>query len=164
MSDTVHYVPTHVQVLEVVRSNYDTLTLKLHDSLDHFEKYAEKPKETTFFTHLVSGGRGYIQCQSTRVVVSEGCGYIQCQSGQWGAWLYTVPEWSVGGVAIYNARMVSGRCGYIQCQDGTNIHHHCRLLNYSFCNDSQLGVWLTVPEWSVEVWLYAVPECQNYTS
>ena len=55
-TNTVHYLPTDVQVLEVVRSNYDTLTLKLHDSLDHFEKYAEKPKETTFFTHLVSGG------------------------------------------------------------------------------------------------------------
>ena len=89
MSNTVHYLPTHVQVLEVVRSNYDTLTLKLHDSLDHFEKYAEKPKETTFFTHLVSGG----------------CSYIQCQDGQCGVWLYTVPEWSVGGVAIYSARM-----------------------------------------------------------
>ena len=51
----------------MVRSNYDTLTLKLHDSLDHFEKYAEKPKETTFFTHLVSGGCGYIEYQNARI-------------------------------------------------------------------------------------------------
>ena len=44
----------HVQVLEVVRSNYDSLTLKLQDNLDHFDKYAEKLKESTFFTQLVS--------------------------------------------------------------------------------------------------------------
>ena len=100
-TDTVHYLPTHVQVLEVVCSNYDTLTLKLHDSLDHSEKYTEKPMETTFFTHLVSGVCGYIQCQDGQ----WGCGCIQCQNGQWGVWLYTVPEWSVGGVAIYSARM-----------------------------------------------------------
>ena len=85
-TDTVHYLPTHVQVLEVVRSNYDTLTLKLHDSLDHFEKYAEKPKETTFFTHLVSEG---VAIYSARMV-----------------------SW---GVAIYSARVVSGGRGYIQC-------------------------------------------------
>ena len=82
----------------MVRSNYDTLTLKLHDSLDHFEKYAEKPKETTFFTHLVSGG----------VAIYSGvCGYIQWVCGyiQWGVAIYS------GGVAIY-----SRGCGYIQYQ------------------------------------------------
>ena len=42
------------QVLEVVRANYDTLTLKLQDNLDYFEKYTEKAKETAFFTQLVS--------------------------------------------------------------------------------------------------------------
>lgn len=41
------------QVLEVVRNNYDTLTLKLQDNLDHYEKYSERPKESTFFTQLV---------------------------------------------------------------------------------------------------------------
>lgn len=41
------------QVLGVIRSNYDTLTLKLQDSLDHYEKYSEKPKEAAFFTQLV---------------------------------------------------------------------------------------------------------------
>ncbi|KAJ8025947.1 Armadillo-like helical domain-containing protein 3 [Holothuria leucospilota] len=41
------------QVLEVVRQNYDTLTLKLQDSLDQYERYAEKPRESAFFTELV---------------------------------------------------------------------------------------------------------------
>ena len=43
-----------LQVLEVVRSNYDTLTLKLQESLDQYPRYEEKPKETAFFTQLVS--------------------------------------------------------------------------------------------------------------
>jgi len=42
-------------VLEIVRSNYDSLTLKMQDSLDQFERYSEKPKETTFFSQLVCG-------------------------------------------------------------------------------------------------------------
>ncbi|KAF6739042.1 UPF0668 protein C10orf76-like [Oryzias melastigma] len=41
------------QVLEVVRSNYDTLTLKLQDGLDQFERYSEQPKEAGFFKELV---------------------------------------------------------------------------------------------------------------
>ncbi|XP_015770707.1 PREDICTED: UPF0668 protein C10orf76 homolog, partial [Acropora digitifera] len=41
------------QVLTVIRSNYDTLTLKLQENLDHYEKYSEKPKEASFFTQLV---------------------------------------------------------------------------------------------------------------
>lgn len=44
---------TEDQVLEVVKSNYDTLTLKLHDSLDQFDRYSEKP-ETNFFLNMVS--------------------------------------------------------------------------------------------------------------
>jgi len=40
--------------MEIVRSNYDSLTLKMQDSLDQFERYSEKPKETTFFSQLVS--------------------------------------------------------------------------------------------------------------
>lgn len=43
-----------LQVLSVIRSNYDTLTLKLQENLDHYEKYSEKPKEAAFFTQLVS--------------------------------------------------------------------------------------------------------------
>lgn len=42
-----------LQVLDVVRSNYDTLTLKLHDNLDQYEKYSEKPKESPFFTLMI---------------------------------------------------------------------------------------------------------------
>ena len=42
-----------LQVLDVVRSNYDSLTLKLIDGLDHYDRYTEKPKETLFFTQLV---------------------------------------------------------------------------------------------------------------
>ena len=42
-----------LKVLEVVRNNYDTLTLKLQDNLDHYEKYSERPKESAFFTQLV---------------------------------------------------------------------------------------------------------------
>ena len=41
-------------MLEVVRGNYDSLTLKMQDSLDQFERYSEKPKEMTFFLQLVS--------------------------------------------------------------------------------------------------------------
>ncbi|KAG8195469.1 hypothetical protein JTE90_002641 [Oedothorax gibbosus] len=44
---------TEDQVLDVVRSNYDTLTLKLYDNLDQYEKYTEKPIEAAFFTPLV---------------------------------------------------------------------------------------------------------------
>lgn len=44
--------PTEEQVLEVVRKNYD-LTLKLQDSLDHYERYSERPKHTAFFTSIV---------------------------------------------------------------------------------------------------------------
>lgn len=46
------------QVLEVVRSNYDTLTLKLQDGLDQFERYSEQPKEAAFFKELVRMGGG----------------------------------------------------------------------------------------------------------
>ena len=41
------------KVLSVVRSNYDTLTLKLIESLESYQKYSEAPKETAFFTQLV---------------------------------------------------------------------------------------------------------------
>ena len=53
----VHFV---LQVLEVIRSNYDTLTLKLQENLDHYEKYSEKPKEAAFFTQLVNTIQRYV--------------------------------------------------------------------------------------------------------
>ncbi|GFT30543.1 hypothetical protein TNCV_2378061 [Trichonephila clavipes] len=44
------------RVLDVVKSNYDTLTLKLYDNLDQYEKYTEKLIETAFFTPLTLKG------------------------------------------------------------------------------------------------------------
>lgn len=44
--------PTEEQILDVVRKNYD-LTLKLQDSLDHYERYAEAPRHTAFFKNMV---------------------------------------------------------------------------------------------------------------
>lgn len=45
--------PSEDQILDVVRKNYDSLTLKLQDALDQYERYSEKPKHTSFFTSLV---------------------------------------------------------------------------------------------------------------
>lgn len=45
--------PSEDQILDVVRKNYDSLTLKLQDSLDQYERYAEKPKHSSFFTTMV---------------------------------------------------------------------------------------------------------------
>lgn len=39
----------------MVRKNYDSLTLKLQDSLDQFERYAEKPRHVEFFAGVVEG-------------------------------------------------------------------------------------------------------------
>ena len=47
--------PTEDQILEVVKSNYDSLTLKLQDGLDFYERYAESPKHSNFFIDLVRG-------------------------------------------------------------------------------------------------------------
>lgn len=57
---------TEEQVLEVVRGNYDTLTLKLQDSLDQYERYTEKPKETAFFTQLVRQIIGDVRTDVTK--------------------------------------------------------------------------------------------------
>ena len=49
-------VRTHMlflQVMEIIRDNYGSLTLRLHDNLDYYEKYSEKPHEKAFFTQLV---------------------------------------------------------------------------------------------------------------
>lgn len=37
-----------------MRANYDTLTLKLQDGLDQYERYSEQHKEAAFFKELVS--------------------------------------------------------------------------------------------------------------
>ncbi|ETN66669.1 hypothetical protein AND_001544 [Anopheles darlingi] len=39
--------PTEQQILEQIQKNYD-LTLKLQDSLDHYERYSERPKHVFF--------------------------------------------------------------------------------------------------------------------
>ena len=42
-------------MLDVVKENYDSLTLRLQDSLETYERYSEKPKvESMFFGDLVS--------------------------------------------------------------------------------------------------------------
>lgn len=46
----VQLQPDHV--LTIVRDNYDTLTLKLQDHLDSYEKFNENPSELPFFTHI----------------------------------------------------------------------------------------------------------------
>lgn len=43
---------TEQQVLEIVRSNYESLTLKLEDDLDQFERYSEHPGEISFFSNM----------------------------------------------------------------------------------------------------------------
>lgn len=45
--------PTEEQILDIVKKNYDSLTLKLQDFLDHYERYTEKPHYTPFFTNMV---------------------------------------------------------------------------------------------------------------
>ncbi|CAH1173816.1 unnamed protein product [Phaedon cochleariae] len=45
--------PSEEQILEIVKKNYDSLTLKLQDSLDHYERYSEKPQYVTFFSNMV---------------------------------------------------------------------------------------------------------------
>jgi hypothetical protein len=52
LADNSLSTPSEEQILEVVRKNYD-LTLKLQDSLDQYERYAEKPKHIGFFTQIV---------------------------------------------------------------------------------------------------------------
>lgn len=41
------------EVLEVIRGNYETLTLKLMEGLDSYTKYAEHPTESPFFAQLI---------------------------------------------------------------------------------------------------------------
>nr|CAG4641506.1 EOG090X027A [Eurycercus lamellatus] len=45
--------PTQDQILEVVRSHYDSLTLKLHESLDAYERYAERPPVAAFLSSIL---------------------------------------------------------------------------------------------------------------
>uniref|UniRef100_A0AC11CYM3 Armadillo like helical domain containing 3 n=1 Tax=Ovis aries TaxID=9940 RepID=A0AC11CYM3_SHEEP len=103
------------QVLEVVRANYDTLTLKLQDGLDQYERYSEQHKEAAFFkelqsrkdqvvrdedTHQGTGARlGRVRSlrqQCPPLLCSHGDSPVQLQLGlkfdvhsQWQLWLIT---------------------------------------------------------------------------
>ncbi|CAF1515638.1 unnamed protein product, partial [Rotaria sordida] len=43
---------TENQVLDIIRNNYDTLALKLHDDLDQYDNYSEKTSEASFFANI----------------------------------------------------------------------------------------------------------------
>jgi len=43
---------TENQVLDIIRNNYDTLALKLHDDLDQYDSYSEKASEASFFANI----------------------------------------------------------------------------------------------------------------
>jgi len=45
--------PSQEQILEVVRSHYDSLTLKLHESLDAYERYAERAPVAAFLSTIL---------------------------------------------------------------------------------------------------------------
>ncbi|XP_012288870.1 UPF0668 protein C10orf76 homolog [Orussus abietinus] len=47
--------PTEQQILAIIIQNYDSVTLKLQDNLDQYERYSEKPKHTSFFEEMVTG-------------------------------------------------------------------------------------------------------------
>ena len=55
----------------MIRSNYDTLTLKLQENLDHYEKYSEKPKEASFFTQLVGVSLAHFGSHRENIVNSR---------------------------------------------------------------------------------------------
>merc|ERR1719336_198437 len=60
--------PSEEQILEVVRANYDSLTLKLQDNLDVYDNYAENPNYTSFFTSLV---RSIVSDTRQKIVLDE---------------------------------------------------------------------------------------------
>ena len=45
--------PTEQQILAIIIQNYDSLTLKLQDNLDQYERYSEKPNHVAFFEEMV---------------------------------------------------------------------------------------------------------------
>lgn len=44
---------TNDEVLEVVKVNYDSLTLKMQDFLDQYDRYSEKPKDLSAFMNVL---------------------------------------------------------------------------------------------------------------
>jgi len=59
---------TEDEVLEVIRGNYETLTLKLLEGLDTHQKYCEQPNESPFFTQLL---RSITENVRTKINVSN---------------------------------------------------------------------------------------------
>lgn len=47
--------PTEQQIMAIIIQNYDSLTLKLRDNLDQYERYSEKSNHTAFFEDMVTG-------------------------------------------------------------------------------------------------------------
>lgn len=45
--------PTEKQIMTIIIQNYDSLTLKLQDNLDQFQRYSENPHHFEFFNKLV---------------------------------------------------------------------------------------------------------------
>lgn len=60
--------PTEQQILAVIIQNYDTLTLKLQDNLDQYERYSEKPNHTAFFEEMVR----FLKIDSETAIVVKG--------------------------------------------------------------------------------------------
>lgn len=60
--------PSEEEILEVVKCNYDSLTLKLQDGLDQYERYTESPKHSAFFTTLV---RSVVSDAKQQVVLQD---------------------------------------------------------------------------------------------
>ncbi|CAB0038225.1 unnamed protein product [Trichogramma brassicae] len=45
--------PSENQIMEIIIQNYDSLTLKLQDNLDQFDRYSENPSHLDFFDKMV---------------------------------------------------------------------------------------------------------------
>jgi hypothetical protein len=48
-----NFISTPAQVMELIRTNYETLKLTLQDDLDSYDAYLENPREVPFFRQLI---------------------------------------------------------------------------------------------------------------
>ena len=60
--------PTEDQILDVVKSNYDSLTLKLQEGLDQYERYVESPSHSEFFDKLL---QNVVQDTRNQIVLND---------------------------------------------------------------------------------------------
>ena len=66
--------PSEEQILDVVRDNYDSLTLKLQEGLDQHDNYVESPAYTSFFTSLA---RSIVSdVRQVRHLIENSIGYL----------------------------------------------------------------------------------------